>query len=70
MIVVTNENQTTIKKPISLTGVGIHTGKEVNLTFKPADADNGYTFTRVDLKHKPIIESNIKYVINLSLIHI
>ena len=64
MIVLTNNNQTTIKKAISLKGVGIHTGKEVNLTFKPANANNGYTFKRIDLKEKPIIEANIKYVIN------
>ena len=64
MIVLTNDNQTTIKKPISLKGVGIHTGKEVNLTFKPTNANNGYRFKRIDLKDKPIIEANIKYVIN------
>ena len=62
MIVLTNDNQTTIKNSVSLKGVGIHTGKEVNLTFKPAQANNGYTFRRIDLKDKPIIEANIKYV--------
>jgi len=62
MIVLTNDNQTTIKNSVSLKGVGIHTGKEVNLTFKPAPANNGYTFKRIDLKNKPIIEANIKYV--------
>ena len=62
MIALTNNNQTTIKNPVSLKGVGIHTGKEVNLTFKPAQANNGYTFKRIDLKNKPIIEANIKYV--------
>ena len=64
MIVLTNNNQTTINKSISLKGIGIHTGKEVNLTFKPASANNGYTFKRMDLKDKPIIEADIKYVIN------
>ena len=64
MIVLTNDNQTTIKKAISLTGVGIHTGKEVSLTFKPANSNSGYVFKRIDLKDKPIIEANIKYVIN------
>ncbi len=64
MIVVTNKDQTTIKKPISLKGVGIHTGKEVNLTFKPADANNGYVFKRTDLNNKPKIEANFKYVFN------
>jgi UDP-3-O-[3-hydroxymyristoyl] N-acetylglucosamine deacetylase/3-hydroxyacyl-[acyl-carrier-protein] dehydratase len=64
MIVQIQENQTTIKTSISLRGVGIHTGKEVNLTFKPAKANSGYTFKRVDLKGNPVIEANIKYVFN------
>ena len=34
--------QQTISKPVSLKGVGIHTGNEVTLTFKPADEDFGY----------------------------
>ena len=64
MIVLTEENQTTIKKDISLKGVGLHTGKEVNLTFKPAKANTGYIFKRIDLKEKPEIEANINYVFN------
>ena len=64
MIVITKDNQTTINKAISLKGIGIHTGKEVNLTFKPSGPNNGYTFKRIDLKNKPVIEANIKYVIN------
>ena len=56
--------QQTIKKPVSLKGVGLHTGKEVNLTFKPAEDNFGYCFCRVDLDEEPIIEANIKYVIN------
>ena len=64
MIVLTDENQTTIKKDISLKGVGLHTGKEVNLTFKPAKANTGYVFKRIDLKEKPEIEANINYVFN------
>ena len=54
--------QTTISKPVSLSGVGLHTGQEVKLTFMPAKADNGYTFTRVDLDGNPIIEANINFV--------
>ena len=64
MIVLTDENQTTIKKDISLKGVGLHTGKEVNLTFTPAKANTGYIFKRIDLKEKPEIEANINYVFN------
>ena len=61
-MITTDIKQTTISKPISLSGVGLHTGQDVKLTFKPAKADNGYTFTRVDLESNPIIEANINFV--------
>ena len=56
--------QKTIKNEISLTGVGLHTGKEVKMTFKPAPINNGYTFVRVDLEGSPIIEADANYVVN------
>ena len=56
--------QKTIKEEISLTGVGLHTGKEVKMTFKPAPINNGYTFVRVDLEGSPIIEADANYVVN------
>ena len=57
-------NQTTINSSISLEGVGIHTGKDVKLTFNPADPDTGYIFKRVDLDGHPLIEALSKYVVN------
>lgn len=56
--------QKTIKTEISLTGVGLHTGKEVKMTFKPAPANNGFTFVRVDLEGQPVIEADANYVVN------
>lgn len=56
--------QTTIKSEISLIGVGLHTGKEVKMTFKPAPVNNGYTFVRTDLEGQPIIEADANYVVN------
>jgi UDP-3-O-[3-hydroxymyristoyl] N-acetylglucosamine deacetylase/3-hydroxyacyl-[acyl-carrier-protein] dehydratase len=56
--------QKTIQSEISLTGVGLHTGKEVTITFKPAPINNGYTFVRVDLEGSPIIEADSNYVVN------
>ncbi len=56
--------QKTIKTAISLTGVGLHTGKEVTMTFKPAPANNGFTFVRVDLEGQPVIEADANYVVN------
>jgi UDP-3-O-[3-hydroxymyristoyl] N-acetylglucosamine deacetylase/3-hydroxyacyl-[acyl-carrier-protein] dehydratase len=56
--------QKTIQNEISLTGVGLHTGKEVKMTFKPAPVNNGYTFVRVDLEGSPVIEADANYVVN------
>src|SRR3970040_3114337 len=56
--------QKTIKTEISLTGVGLHTGREVKITFKPAPINNGFTFIRLDLEGHPIIEAEANYVVN------
>lgn len=56
--------QKTIQNEVSLTGVGLHTGKEVKMTFKPAPVNNGYTFVRVDLEGSPVIEADANYVVN------
>lgn len=56
--------QKTINTEISLTGVGLHTGKEVKMTFKPAPINNGFTFVRLDLEGHPVIEADANYVVN------
>ena len=56
--------QKTIKEEITLQGVGLHTGKEVTMTFKPAPINNGFTFVRMDLEGNPVIEANANYVVN------
>ncbi len=57
-------NQKTIQNEISLSGVGLHTGKKVTMTFKPAPINNGYAFVRVDLEGKPIIQAQACNVVN------
>ncbi|MFC2061250.1 UDP-3-O-acyl-N-acetylglucosamine deacetylase [Elusimicrobiota bacterium] len=56
------EYQNTIEKEISLSGTGIHTGNKANVTFKPADTDEGIKFIRVDLPGAPGVPANIEYV--------
>ena len=56
--------QKTIKSDISLTGVGLHTGREVKITFKPAPINSGFSFVRIDLEGQPIIEADANYVVN------
>ncbi len=61
-IVNTEIRQKTIKEKISLTGVGLHTGKDVTLTFKPATPNSGLAFKRIDLEGEPVIEADANYV--------
>ncbi len=58
--------QKTIKKSITLTGVGLHTGKETHLTFKPAPVDHGFKFQRIDVEGKPIVTVDADNVIDVS----
>lgn len=50
--------QRTLKTSIRATGIGLHTGNKVFLTFHPAPVDSGITFRRVDLD--PIVEIEAK----------
>lgn len=51
-------NQRTIAKKLSVTGIGIHSGKKVTLTMHPAEADFGIQFRRVDLQDAPVLKAN------------
>ncbi len=61
-----NPKQTTLKAPVTLHGVGLHSGAEVSLTFQPAEAHHGYKFRRVDLPGQPIIEADCDLVTDTS----
>ncbi len=58
--------QHTIKKPVSISGVGLHLGQECNLTFLPAPEHHGFKFQRTDLPGTPIIDADVDYVVDTS----
>lgn len=58
--------QTTIKNPVTVSGVGLHTGAKVNLTFKPAPANHGFKFKRIDLDGQPVIDADVDNVVDTS----
>lgn len=60
----TSGKQRTIKKKVTLKGVGLHTGEEVTMSFVPAKENHGYAFKRVDLEGEPTIEADAIYVVN------
>jgi len=54
--------QRTILKEVSLSDIGLHSGKKVNLTFCPAKENFGIKFQRIDIENQPIIEASVDYV--------
>ncbi len=56
--------QKTIKKSITVSGVGLHTGKKCTLTFHPAPENHGYKFRRVDIEGQPIIDADVDNVVD------
>jgi UDP-3-O-[3-hydroxymyristoyl] N-acetylglucosamine deacetylase / 3-hydroxyacyl-[acyl-carrier-protein] dehydratase len=58
-----NTKQKTIKQAVSLSGVGLHTGLRVNMTFKPAKEYHGIKFQRIDMENKPLIEALVENVV-------
>ena len=57
--------QRTIKNSGRLSGIGLHTGKKANITFKPALINHGIKFQRIDLKDKPIINADVDNVVSV-----
>lgn len=55
-------SQRTIKNEVTLKGVGIHTGCNVEIRLIPAEVDAGIQFVRVDLKDRPAIKADPKSV--------
>lgn len=58
--------QRTIKKEVSIGGVGLHTGLECTATFKPADVNSGIRFVRTDLENFPPVPADIDHVVDIS----
>jgi len=59
--------QRTLEKPASCSGIGLHSGKEVNLTIRPAPINHGITFVRLDLQGLPSVTAQFKRVVDTSL---
>tara|TARA_X000001036_G_scaffold177246_1_gene167765 strand:- start:1094 stop:2503 length:1410 start_codon:yes stop_codon:yes gene_type:complete len=58
--------QRTIASEASCTGVGLHTGVETTITFKPAPEDFGIRFKRMDVEGCPEIKADIDHVVDIS----
>ncbi|MCK5170129.1 MAG: UDP-3-O-[3-hydroxymyristoyl] N-acetylglucosamine deacetylase, partial [Bacteroidales bacterium] len=61
-----SQKQKTIKESVSLSGKGLHTGYEVQVTFHPAPINHGYKLQRADLEGKPFITPIVENVVDTS----
>ncbi len=57
--------QTTLAKSINISGVGLHTAVDVNLTLRPAPENTGYIFVRTDLDNFEI-PASVEYISHCS----
>src|SRR5258705_6922263 len=55
--------QQTLNRSASFSGVGLHSGNRVTMTFLPAPPNSGLRFRRVDLEGKPEIEARVENVV-------
>lgn len=56
--------QHTIKQTVSVSGVGLHSGSDVTMTFNPAPVNHGVKFQRVDLEASPIVAADVNKVVS------
>ncbi|PJJ60159.1 bifunctional UDP-3-O-[3-hydroxymyristoyl] N-acetylglucosamine deacetylase/3-hydroxyacyl-ACP dehydratase [Hymenobacter chitinivorans] len=61
-----NDKQHTIKAPVTVSGIGLHTGVSANMTFCPAPVNHGYKFQRIDLPGQPVVDADVDNVVDLS----
>ncbi len=60
------KNQQTIKRETSYSGVGLHTGNSTKIIFKPAPANSGILFKRIDVPDSPVIHADVDHVVDIS----
>jgi len=60
------EKQKTIKEAVTISGAGLHTGKNVTMTFNPAPVDHGIKFKRTDMGGQPVLDASVDFVSDTS----
>ncbi len=60
-------HQRTVARPVSCSGSGVHSGKKVTLTIRPAPINHGIKFVRTDLPDCPGIFAHFNAVVDTSL---
>ncbi|MGH7565881.1 MAG: bifunctional UDP-3-O-[3-hydroxymyristoyl] N-acetylglucosamine deacetylase/3-hydroxyacyl-ACP dehydratase [Gemmatimonadota bacterium] len=61
----TSDRQLTIARPVTYSGVGLHSGNQCHMTFLPAAANSGIRFVRTDLEGHPEIAVDPDHVVGV-----
>lgn len=56
--------QKTLKKSVTISGIGLFSGENATLTLHPAPFDTGILFQRIDLPERPIVPATLEYVVS------
>jgi UDP-3-O-[3-hydroxymyristoyl] N-acetylglucosamine deacetylase len=59
--------QRTLKRPVACTGIGLHSGRKVNLCLRPAAPSTGVMFKRTDLAGAPLVPGDVHHVVDTAL---
>lgn len=59
--------QRTIANVVECSGIGVHSGKNVSLTIRPAPVNHGIRFSRVDLPNRPVVQARFNRIVDTSL---
>ena len=59
-----SDKQKTISSPVTLSGKGLHSGKQVNVNILPAEENTGFQFKRIDLEGSPVIKALAENVVS------
>ena len=59
--------QKTLNSQVSFSGIGLHSGKKVDVTLEPANSNSGITFKRIDLEKNNEVIANFKNVSSAKL---
>jgi UDP-3-O-[3-hydroxymyristoyl] N-acetylglucosamine deacetylase/3-hydroxyacyl-[acyl-carrier-protein] dehydratase len=60
------DKQHTLNTPVNISGTGLHTGINVDMTLKPASPGFGFQFQRIDLPGQPIVKADFDLVTDTS----
>ncbi len=58
----TYQHQHTLQRPVTVAGIGLHTGRRITMTLRPAPADSGIRFVRTDRGPHAVVPASYRHI--------